>query len=85
MNSQTTINLPDLIRNGLHPYKGEIGEWWSDREWFNLEQFFTEHGIEIDYDNAMSLDEALALIPQELELEAIRDIYDDPNATIIND
>lgn len=82
MNSKTIINLPDMIRGARNPYTGKIANWCDDSNEERLVSFIENRlGLEIGED--ADIDSLLAMIPEERAEEAVRHMYDDPNATII--
>lgn len=81
MNTATIINLPDLIRGGRNPYRGEIGAYIDAQDEERLISYLEgHHGIETTGEESMN--ELLALIPEGLEVDALSHMFDDPNASI---
>lgn len=82
MNSKTIINLPDTIRGARNPYTGPIANWIDDTNDQRLASYIENHlGMELPEDG--DIDDMLAMIPDEKAQDAVRAMYDDPNATII--
>lgn len=82
MNSKTIISLPDSIRSARNPYTGQIANWIDDTNDQRLASYIENRlGMELPED--ADLDDILAMIPDDKAQDAVRAMYDDPNATII--
>lgn len=81
LTKETTIKLPDFIRNGRNPYEGKLGDYFDDENLFNLNAYLTYH-LHLETTGEEDLDEMLKKIPEDKEIDALIHIYDDPNASI---